>query len=185
MFQQSFSFKVCLLGDQGVGKTSIRKVYMEEGFKNNYMKTIGVEISKKNIERGDIQAELVIWDMAGDVEFRNIRQSYMSGISGAVLVIDSTTEINIQTLIWWLEDINKVPHEYPIPVALVANKIDLVDLRKVTETNLEGVAYLLKETLGDSPLEYFETSALNGQGINDVFSWLVNEMIEIHSGNDH
>lgn len=181
MSNRSFSFKVCLLGDQGVGKTSIRKVYMDEGFKHNYMKTIGVEISKQTIDKGGIHSEVIIWDMAGDAEFRNIRQSYMSGISGGILVIDVTKEINIQTLIWWLEDIVKVPREFPIPVALLANKVDLEEQRKVTETNLEGVTFLLKETLGNSPLKYFETSAMKNIGIAEAFNWLINEMIKIHS----
>ncbi len=175
--ENSFAFKIVLLGDQGVGKTSLRRMISGESFNEKYLKTLGVEIKTVKLKSDSYDAELVIWDLAGDAEFREIRKSYTTGVAGCVLVLDVTREIDIENTLWWLEDILKIVINRKVPIALVGNKIDLIEKRIVNEANLDGVRALLDEILNNSPLSYFETSAKTGDGVDSMFDWLVQEMI--------
>ena len=79
-------FKVCLIGDGYVGKTSIRRKYLKEGFKRSYIPTLGVDFAQKSLIFEGNPTNLVIWDIAGQVAFQNLRRRYYEGSSGIILV---------------------------------------------------------------------------------------------------
>ena len=83
--------KICLLGDFGVGKTSLIRQFVEDRFDDRYLTTIGVKISRKTIARSYGSMSMLIWDLAGSTGFNSIsNSSYMQGTAGAVIVCDIT-----------------------------------------------------------------------------------------------
>ena len=80
--------KICLLGEFAVGKTSLIRRYVEDKFSDKYLSSIGVKVSRKNVELGDDTVKLLIWDLAGGEDYT--QSSYLMGAAGALLVCDVT-----------------------------------------------------------------------------------------------
>ena len=81
-------FKITLLGDGAVGKTSLRKTYLGEGFKDGYSMTIGADFAVKRLRIDDQDFVAQIWDLAGQQRFSAVREVYYRGTSGCLLVFD-------------------------------------------------------------------------------------------------
>ncbi|KAL4445986.1 hypothetical protein ABPG74_010978 [Tetrahymena malaccensis] len=173
--QLDYQFKILLIGDSGVGKTSIMNRFTENKFNAEIKSTIGVEYSKKTmvIDQAVIQAS--IWDTAGQERFRSLAKNYYKGALGALLVFDVTrphTLENIQKI--WLQEIEQHASKN-IKMILIGNKSDLTVERIVKQE--EAVNF--SKT---SNLAYMETSALNNQNIDQAFETLVREIYsEINS----
>jgi len=159
--QAKYIFKIVVLGDGAVGKTSLIKRYTEEKFQSDYILTIGANFAVKNIEVDGVVVKLQIWDLAGQPQFKEVRGSFYRGAVGAMYVYDVCRVESYNNLLNWKAELTKICGE--IPGVLLANKIDLVDYRKVTpEMGAE-----LAERLGGVP--YFETSAATGVGVAEAF----------------
>ena len=76
---------MCLIGDGFVGKTSIRREYLKEGFKASYLPTLGVDFAQKVIDFDGVPTNLVIWDIAGQPAYQGLRRRYYEGSSGLIL----------------------------------------------------------------------------------------------------
>lgn len=93
--------KLIIIGDSGVGKTNMIMKFCEQGFRDNYIATIGVDFKVKTIQVEDKRFKLQIWDTAGQERFRNITQTYYKGAVGVILAYSITSEVshdNIGTL---------------------------------------------------------------------------------------
>ena len=96
MNTKKISQKICLVGDFSVGKTSLIRRFVERQFKDEYLSTVGVKISRKNIEICPQEKEekyllqLLIWDIEGQTKFKGITPSYLQGAKGAIVVADVT-----------------------------------------------------------------------------------------------
>ncbi len=90
--------KILLLGDFGVGKTSLIRRYVDNAFDDSYLTTIGVKISKKHLTIRDTECELLIWDVEGATPLKQVLKSYMLGASGAIFVADCSREETIAHL---------------------------------------------------------------------------------------
>ena len=117
-------FKVCLMGDGFVGKTSIRRTYLREGFKKSYMPTMGVDFTQKALDFEGVPTTLVIWDIAGQKQFQNLRTRYYEGASGLILVYSITDRPSFENASKWLIEAHRFMRKIP-PVIVAANKIDL------------------------------------------------------------
>ena len=80
-----YTFKIIIIGDTGVGKTNLILRFSDQGFKENYVATIGVDFKTKNINLGDKRIKLQLWDTAGQERFRTITETYYKGAAGMVL----------------------------------------------------------------------------------------------------
>jgi len=85
MAQKSLTLKYLVVGDSGVGKTSLLVRYCEDNFQTDYLSTIGVDFKIKRIDYNGCQVTLNIWDTAGQERFRNITKSFYKGAHGIVL----------------------------------------------------------------------------------------------------
>ena len=161
---KDFKKKMCVIGDEGVGKTSLIRRFVVDKFDDKYIATIGTKTSKKNItvrsHDGDVNLKLMIWDILGQKSFYKLQESAYKGASGAFIVLDLTRRETLHTFKNWLSSMYKVTG--PIPIVVLANKNDLVDLRKVEKNEIEGLSQKLK-------LEFFETSALTGENVDQAF----------------
>lgn len=162
---RSFIYKVVVVGDGGVGKTSMVLRYCENSFKENYIMTIGSNFSTKQVELEEYPNYLVklqLWDLAGQKHFSFVRPPFYRGATAIVYVFDLTRRSSFQNILAWKSEVEKVIGDGK-PSMLVGNKIDLTDRREVGEK--EGEA--LKDEI--NAIGYYETSAKEDRGVHPVF----------------
>ncbi len=167
-----FSFKVILLGDGAVGKTSIRRCFMGERFKQYYLPTIGADFSIKRIAIGNRILQFQIWDISGQPKFREIRQAYFLGAHGAIFVHDVTRPETLQTFSSWMDELWKHTGRGPVPVVILSNKIDLAGIMNVDfqaiKRQVEHLNAAYYQTHGIL-LPWLKTSAKTGENIDQAF----------------
>ena len=166
-----YAFKLILGGDGGVGKTSMVHRFVENEFDVDYKSTIGTSIMKKECEFDSLESKVrfVIWDLAGQSQFKRVRASYVANAEAGILVFDVTRRETYDNIkIWHGEIMESSP---TITLILVGNKIDLVDSRAVSTQEGEEIA----KKLG---LSYIETSAKTGENIEDAFKMLALQIIK-------
>ncbi|MFO8019411.1 MAG: GTP-binding protein [Promethearchaeia archaeon] len=163
-----YAFKLILGGDGGVGKTSMVHRFVEDSFQQDYKATIGTSIMKKSCRFEGLESNIsfIIWDLAGQKQFRLIRRNYLKNARAGIIVYDVTRPETFESIERWHEEITRV--EPKINLILVGNKIDLE--RKVAREQAEKKA----EELGVS---YEETSAKTGENIEEVFRLLALHLI--------
>lgn len=160
-----FKFRVVLLGEATVGKTSLLRRYTENVFEEEYKQTLGTTFATKEVEvkdeAGDVRGvKLSIWDMGGQSTYRELRRQYMKGSSAAIIVYDVTKPESFMAMNNWFESFREVCPDAPIFIC--ANKVDLTDKRMVPPE--PGI--MLRDWFQS---EYYETSAKDGTMVNDVF----------------
>lgn len=169
-------YKVVLLGDGGVGKTSLRHRYLGEGFKANYMATIGADFAIKKLENNQI---VQIWDLAGQERFSVVREGYYIGTKGGLLVFDISRPETFHNIPNWISELlNNINQTDPVPLALVGNKADLRVLDNpafITEDQGRGYAEQLSEW-SEMDVPYVETSAKTGLNVDLIFNSIVDNI---------
>ncbi len=168
------TFKLIIVGDAGVGKTSIVTKYAKSHFKKSYQITIGVDIFTKTVEvptNGDLRrARLSIWDTAGQERFSYVRPSFYRGAAGGLVVFDLSKRQSFENTPKWMEEVKKA--RVSIPQILVGNKLDLHD----RETSYEEALNFASEL----NMEYFESSAKDNQNIFEIFQRLAELVLIRH-----
>lgn len=161
--------KICLLGNGNVGKTSIKRRYLGMQFKETYMATIGADFTLKEQTYKDIVIKYLIWDLAGQVKYQNIRGSYFMGAKGLLLVYDVTNFLSFEELGQWLEEFHHTVKEN-VPIILVGNKIDLREAGIPALTTQQGQAKAkeLSEKF-NTYVHFIETSAKTGANVDLAF----------------
>ena len=164
--QKRSTYKVILIGDPRVGKTSIRKRYLGAGFKENYLVTLGADFAIKRLGADVIQ----IWDLAGQAVYKSVREGYYKGAEGLVLVFDVTNVDSFTNLPKWLNEVINKTNSI-IPMILVGNKADLRDNNSGEHVIQEDASNYAESLANWSGFEvpYFESSALNGLNIEEIF----------------
>ena len=114
-------FKILLIGDSQVGKSSLMIKYANDTFTSNNVPTIGVDFKIKTIEIDGRRIKLQIWDTAGQEAFRSITRSYYRGAAGALLVYDITRRDTFNHLTTWLEDARQHSNSNMV-IMLIGNK---------------------------------------------------------------
>jgi len=154
--------KLCLLGDFGVGKTSLVARFLRNTFSDKYLTTVGVKVDSKDMTLADARkVKVVVWDIAGKSALDSLNQSYLKGSSGLLLVADGTRESTLRSALYLQIQAQSLLGE--VPCVLLINKLDLADRWEVRP---ETVAEVRKT------LATFETSAKTGDGVEDAFGIL-------------
>ncbi len=172
----TISKKICLVGDFGVGKTSLIRRFVDRQFSDQYLSTVGVKISRKNVElpvkeQENLDLQLLIWDLEGHTKFKAIAPSYLQGSSGAVIVADVT---RLETIEHLSEHVNLFLSVNPKGFILLAlNKSDLIE-----EEKLENYIKLLQKQEHLQVLATYPTSAKTGAHVDAIFQELSLKMIE-------
>ncbi|NVM54167.1 MAG: GTP-binding protein [Candidatus Helarchaeota archaeon] len=163
--------KLCVLGDGAVGKTSLIIRHVDKRFEEDYKPTIGFDIALKTmkVEEGGIEAELLIWDIAGQAIFEKIREEYLQGTNGALILFDLTRKETYDHVKDWLKELTTFAGK--VPFAIIGNKSDLSDQRVISE---EDGNKITEELEG---LEYIETSAKTGEQVEQAFENIIKEIL--------
>lgn len=153
--------KVVVAGDGNVGKTSLIRRYCEGKFEAARVSTIGVDFQTQTVDLPEKTVKLSIWDMAGQDRFQVVRAGFYRGSRATALVYDVTSKDSLINLERWKGEILEAVQEQRFVV--VGNKIDL---ERTIQANL---AQKFAEII-NAP--YIETSALDGNGVSDLFETL-------------
>lgn len=162
--QHEMLFKMLIIGDSGVGKSSLMLRFTDNMFTEAFLGTIGVDFKIKMVDIQGTKARLQIWDTAGQERFRTITSSYYRGAQGIIVVFDVTSPESFSNVQKWIQEIERYGTDGVI-ILLVGNKTDLVDERKVSRTDAEEFAVQFG-------LLYLETSAKSSHNVNETFEHL-------------
>ena len=159
-------YKIIVIGDPSVGKTSLLTKFATDKFKAQYIPTVGVNIVKEKLElkvdNKEITVNLMLWDVAGQPQFYMLHKPYFNGADGMLLVFDVTRTSTFSNVKNWRNTTVKYGLS-AIPRLLIGNKIDLKDERKISkEAHVGHLAEELNAT-------YFETSAMTGENVDLIF----------------
>ena len=175
-----FFYKVCIVGDSEVGKTTLLHQYLKRRFVPNAQRTIGSNFFVKYVKIPNVENVLTlqVWDLAGQPRFRWVRYAFYKGAKGIVYAFDLTRRETFDSLLTWKEEVeSKIGVQ---PNVLVGSKLDLLDPENII-INLED-SNNLKRVL--TAHEYYETSAKLGTKIDDVFTKLALEMYKVSNENE-
>jgi len=162
---KGFVFKITVIGDGAVGKTSLIKKYTQGSFQKDYIKTLGAQFSKYDEEMGRDNCKLFFWDIAGQREFDFMRPTFYKGSKAAIIVFSHTDEDSFNHIMDWHEDIKKYTGD--LPIVLFGNKTDLID-----EDDLEDDK-IIKIVEDRNFLGYYKTSAKTGSGVYEAFQAII------------
>lgn len=166
---KEYVFKVVVVGDEKVGKTSLIVRYTEKRFSEDYKPTIGIDFAGKFVPFGKLNLNLIIWDIGGQEKYKILRRHYLEGARGAILVYDITNKKSFDDVGKWLSDLDKYCGK--VPIILVGNKSDLNDERKVSSN--QGSIFA-----ENAKLEFLETSAKSGSGVRNLFNVIAEDIVE-------
>lgn len=172
---RNYSFKVVLLGEGCVGKTSVVLRYVENKFNEKHLTTLQASFLNKKLNIGGKRVNLAIWDTAGQERFHALGPIYYRDSNGAILVYDITDEDSFQKVKSWVKELRKMLGN-DICLCIAGNKIDMEKDRHVAVAEAEVYA----ASVG---ARHFHTSAKLNKGIEEMFLDLSKGMIE-KAGND-
>lgn len=170
--QQELLFKVLVIGDLGVGKTSIIKRYVHHIFSQHYRATIGVDFALKVIQWDhNTVIRLQLWDIAGQERYGNMTRVYYREAVGALVVFDVTRASTFEAVLKWKDDLDTkvtLNHGRPVPTVLLANKSD----------QLSSQSPKLDSFCRENGFAaWFETSAKENTNIEDAAHCLVEHIL--------
>ncbi|MEP6488989.1 GTP-binding protein [Microcoleus vaginatus GB2-A3] len=173
----TISKKMCMIGDFGVGKTSLIRRFVDQKFSDEYLSTVGVKISRKNIilgntkQRENVTVQLLIWDLEGHTKFKGIAPTYLQGASGVLIVADVTRSETVERISEHIQLFSSVNPKGSIIVAL--NKVDLIE-----EEKLALLVEISHSICQDKVIAVYTTSAKTGKDVDEMFYKLAYTMIE-------
>jgi small GTP-binding protein len=157
--EDRYIFKITVIGDGEVGKTSLIKKFTKGSFKEDYIKTIG-------------EITLFLWDIAGQDEFHFLRPSFFKESKAAIIVYsleeNKLGRESFKNITNWHDDIKQFCGD--IPILVFGNKVDLVDEESLDEANI------LKLVKKRKFLGYYRTSAKTGKGVTSAFHAIITEL---------
>ncbi len=166
---EEYKFKICLVGEPGVGKTSLVKRYVYNAFSDSYLQTIGTNVYKKDVEINGNKVNLIIWDIMGQESFRQLLStSYFYGAEALMAVGDITRKETFDLLKDWVDSAFSVIKK-KVPVILIANKSDL-------QWNVRE-DYIKEITNKIGAIKYIITSAKTGDNVKDAFELLAKILV--------
>lgn len=178
---REFVFKIVILGNAAVGKTSLINQFIENAFQDDYKPTLGANIIRKDVdidgEDVNTKVRLIMWDLAGQEKYSVIRSMYFQGCEGALLVYDVTRYNTFDSIKSnWLRDFKKYIRKEGVYI-LIGNKTDLKDQRVVPTEKGKDLAEEIQASY------FIETSAKLGENIEEAFLLLVKQILSNHGVN--
>lgn len=169
---QEFGFKICIIGDGGVGKTSLIKKFTKGKFEKDYIKTIGAQFSRYDQKIEEDVINLIFWDIAGQDDFKFLHPLFYK--QSRACIITCSLEENMlgkdsfSHIKDWNDELKK--HCGNIPMVLFANKVDLIEEDSLDISKIQDVVERYNF------LGYYITSAKTGQGVIEAFNAIIEKL---------
>jgi len=173
--KHKYIFRLCLLGDANVGKTSLLTRFCERSFKENYNNTIGVDFKVITLKYKDIITKIHIWDTAGQERFKSIAVNYFRSTQGFIFVYDITDEDSFKNVEGWMNLAYNNSNSYVFNF-LVGNKCDMEENRKIDKKRGEDFAVMKN-------LIFLETSARDNYNVEKLFEYFTYKLIKHYNKN--
>jgi len=168
--QQKNIQKIVVIGPEQVGKTTLVNMYCYGTFQENYKPTIGISIIEKNLQISrDFNLAFHILDLGGLKSFAKIRRFYYRYSNAILLLFDYERIETFNNIVEWIEESRQFASDESVPIILIGNKIDLIENHGAIRKRAEDLAKQYK-------FPFFETSALTGQGIDELFTYLISNL---------
>jgi small GTP-binding protein len=173
------SKKICLLGDFGVGKTSLVRRFVYDLFDERYLSTVGVKVSRKSlvipVPGEPVEITMLLWDLAGNEAFDAYRAAYMRGSAGTILVCDLSRPQTIDTLADHVNQMRSVSPESHFVIA--GNKRDLLEGQSLTSRTIQ-----VEEIAMQTQTPFFLTSAKESTHVEEMFRHLSRSLLQTNAG---
>jgi len=173
--------KVIILGDSGVGKTSLMNQYVNKKFEHKYKATIGADFLTREIDVDGTLVTLQIWDTAGQERFQSLGSAFYRGADACMLVFDLTSQESFQHLEAWQDEFN-IQAGKNRDFVLIGNKSDLDELRVVSPSTASSWCKKHSET--DQALRYFECSAKDNANVEQAFYQVTKDALSHQSADE-
>jgi len=164
-----YQFKIIIVGDPSVGKTSLILRYTNNAFRRSYVPTLGVHVSSKIFKIENAIIQLTLWDIGGQEKFQTMRQQFYRGSDAVFLIFDITKTESFNNIPRWFSDvlIQLKERSEELIGFILGNKKDLEEQRIITTDMANKLA-------GQLNLGFIETSALSGENVDYAFSTIAN-----------
>jgi len=173
---EKYRFKITVIGDGSVGKTSLIQKFTHGTFQKDYLKTVGAQFSEYRMEINNDKIRVLFWDIAGQDDFLFLRPTFYRASKAAIIVYsleeNDLGKRSFEHVDSWYEDIKNFCGD--IPVIIFANKVDLIE-----ENNLD-IFKIQQIVKNRGFFMYCITSAKTGQGVNDAFNALIQHLYDQH-----
>jgi small GTP-binding protein len=167
-----FKFKITVIGDGFVGKTSLIRNFTKGSFQEEYIKTIGAQFSEYIEELEGDRWELIFWDIAGQDDFHFLRPAFYKSSFASIIVFsleeNDLGKDSFNHVADWYKEIKKFCGD--IPIILFGNKVDLVDESKLNDEKIQK--FIKKNEL----IDFYYTSAKTGQNVEKAFGAIIREL---------
>lgn len=164
------SYKIVLLGDSSVGKTSLVHRFINNRFDTNIPNTIGAAfITKEYTSTNNKSVKLEIWDTAGQERYRSLTPMYYRNSKLALVCFDADNLDSFQKAKYWIDQLVLVKDTHDIKVVLVGNKFDLID-------KLDPLMEVVDPFLQEHEFTFYKTSAKSGEGVQELFDGITNDI---------
>ncbi|XP_060607393.1 ras-related protein Rab-39B-like [Ruditapes philippinarum] len=168
-----FQFRLILIGDSTVGKSSLLKYFTDGKFSELCDPTVGVDFFARLIEvKNGIRVKLQLWDTAGQERFRSITRSYYRNSVGVLIVFDITKRQSFENITGWLAEAKFHIEPHQAVYMIVGHKSDCESERQVSSREASQFAQL-------NGLKYIETSAKNGHNVEETFQTLAKDVYKL------
>ena len=160
-YEYTYSVKFIIVGDSSVGKSNILLRFSRNVFDPGHQATLGIEFANKHLEYNNTDYLVQVWDTAGQENFRSVTRAYYKASAVAMVVYDISSEESFQHIQSWIKDCKDLAPK-TVQLVLIGNKSDLEEERVIQKERGEELAK-------ENNMLFFETSALNGKGIEEAF----------------
>jgi len=175
--EYDFFFKILILGESGVGKTSLLLRFVDDTFTDKGHVTInGGDVKSKIIKVNESNIKLILWDTAGQERFRTITSSFYRGATGAIIAFDLTDKASFTKAEHWMADVRRWT-QVTTPIIMVGTKSDATEQRAIERSFLDKYAEA-KNIL------YLETSAKDNVGVNEAFITLASLIAAVKTSDE-
>ena len=171
-----YLYKIALLGDATVGKTNLLLRFTENTFSLNITPTVGYDYKSKKItlDKYNKKVNMQIWDTAGQERFMALSKTIYKIVDGVILVYDITRINTFENILNWMKKVKE--NNENLPILIIGNKKDKEDERKITFE--EG-----KKFAEEYKINFFETSAFNGENVDEAFISFLYQIMELKHKN--
>ena len=166
-----YTYRIILIGDSFVGKTSLIIRFCDDTFEDNGVATVGVDTKTKYVKRKDKRIELQIWDTAGQERFRALSKSCCNQVDGIVFVYDIGKKETFKNIKIWYSNLTDIVDFKKVGVVLVGNKCD-IENRQVEQN-------LAQDFSNKNNMSFIESSAKKNINVSEIFTTLVDIMIKL------